>query len=479
MTRTERFAALPPRTEVANLAIITAAFGLTFLLCYGGASALSAYVPWRVPLALSLDEQLPFIPGAAIIYLTISPMLLLAPFVLRSLASILPLFAALMFETVVAAVCFMLLPVDPPAIDCCEPGIAGAFFHVADVLNLERNDLPSLHVAFAFTLAAAFAPRTGRAGTVALYAWAVVTALSTLLTRQHNVLDVAGGMTLAAIAWPLAGQWGRRSDVQAAFDVELLCLRSCGLFIARHRRYLVVTLAVLAAGIPHWRRQRLVRTGFVFLQVVDDIFDGDRRSEREPLEVAGELIAALEGGAFANDDLGRLGTAFRADLLARGGPEALAKAVALVRRMRIDRERVLASRVSSEAELAELHGATFRGSLDLMLIAADSTLRARDVPELVEALGWCSAVRDLEDDLAHGLINLPQQVVFAARAESPDAKPAAWVATRAVREWLAGERARGRALLDRADARLASFNGQRGGALLRRFARSMRRYADM
>ena len=473
----DRFVALPARAEMANLAIMGAIVALTFLLCYGGASALSAYVPWRVPLALALDEQLPFIPGAAILYLSLSVVLLLAPFVLRSLARILPLFAALMLETVVGAVCFMLLPVDPPVIDCCEPGIAGVLFHVADVLNLERNDLPSLHVAFAFTLAAAFSPRVGRAGVVLLYAWAVATALSTLLTRQHHLLDVAGGLMLAAIAWPVARGWGKRPEVLAAFDVELLCLRNCGLFIARNRRYLVVTFAVLAAGIPHWRRQRLVRTGFAFLQAVDDILDGDRPSEREPLDVADELTSGLENGAFPNDDLGRLGAAFRADLLARGGPEALAKAVALMKRMRIDRERVLASQVSSETELAELHRATFRGSLDLMLIAANSPLRASDVPELVEALGWCSAVRDLEDDLGHGLINLPRDVVNAAQAESADARPSAWLATRAVSEWLVGESVRGRALLDSADARLASVNGQRGGALLRRFARSMRRYA--
>ena len=65
----DRFVALPARAEMANLAIVTAIFALTFLLCYGGASALSAYVPWRVPMALALDDQLPFIPGAAILYL--------------------------------------------------------------------------------------------------------------------------------------------------------------------------------------------------------------------------------------------------------------------------------------------------------------------------------------------------------------------------------------------------------------------------
>jgi hypothetical protein len=86
-------------------------------------------------------------------------------------------------------------------------------------------------------------------------------------------------------------------------------------------------------------------------------------------------------------------------------------------------------------------------------------------------------LRDLEDDLGHGLINLPRQVVQAAQLESAGTSPSAWLTTRAVREWLASERARGRGLLDDADARLATFNGRRGGALLRRFARSMRRYA--
>lgn len=473
-----RFLAWPPRAEAANVFILAGTFALSFVLLYGGASALSAYVPWRVPMALPLDARLPFVPDAAIVYLTIGPMLLAAPFVLRDFASLLPLFAALMVETAVAAVCFMLLPVDPPAIDCCQPGIVGAVFHLADIMNLERNDFPSLHVAFAFTLALAFSPRTNVVGRVMLFAWAIITALSTLLTRQHNLLDVVGGALLAVVAWRVAGSWGRQSAVQTAFDVELLCLRNFAIFIGRSRRYLVITLAVLVAGLPHWRRQRLVRTGFAFLQAVDDILDGDRVSEREPLEVADELIVALESGDFPTHDLGRLAAALRADLLQRGGAAALATAVVLLERMCVDRERVLSMRVSSATEVADLHRATFRGSLDLMLIAADSPLRAIDVPELVEALGWCSTVRDLEDDLGHGLINLPRDVVHEAQAQSADASPSAWLATRAVREWLDGERARGRVLLDDADARLASFNAQRGTVLLRRFARSMRRFSS-
>ncbi len=125
----------------------------------------------------------------------------------------------------------------------------------------------------------------------------------------------------------------------------------------------------------------------------------------------------------------------------RGGPAALVTAMALLERMCVDRERVLATRVSSATELADLHRATFRGSLDLMLIAADSPLRAIDVPELVEALGWCSTVRDLDDDLAHGLINMPREIAAArAGGECGRDDPGAWLATRA-RARMAGRRA--------------------------------------
>src|SRR4029079_18377263 len=50
-------------------------FALTFAVLYGLASALSAFVPWRIPLAIPLDAALPFWPGAAVVYLTLLPVL--------------------------------------------------------------------------------------------------------------------------------------------------------------------------------------------------------------------------------------------------------------------------------------------------------------------------------------------------------------------------------------------------------------------
>ncbi len=470
------FVALPPRGERANLAILAAVFGATFALLYGAGSAWSAAVPWRLPVAVPMDAWWPFWPAAAAIYLTITPLLLLAPFVLRDLQSFLPFFAALMLETAIAAVCFLVLPVDGPPVVCCEGALAGALFHAADALNLERNYFPSLHVAFAFTAAWAFAPRAPRNGAVLLQLWAVAVAVSTLVTKQHYLLDMLAGWMLGFACWRIARRWATRADVRAAADVELLCLRNFARFIRRHRRYLVITIAVLAAGVPRWRRQRLVRTGFAFLQAADDLLDGDRPSERDPLEVTDELIVSLGSGVFAADDLARLGAAFRADLLARGGPPALATVSALLKRMQRDRRRMLARELSTAAELEALHAATFAPSLDLMLVAADSPLRSTDVPELVTALGWCSSVRDLDDDLRQQLINIPADVVAAAFAEASNTPLVGIVHTMAVRHWLDREKAVAVSLLDRAEMRIDNLGDVRGARLLRRFARSMRRY---
>jgi len=473
---TAPFVSLPPRSERASLFILVVMFGVTFALLYGVSSAWSEFVPWRMSVALPVDETWPFWPAAAGIYLTITPMLLLAPFVLRDLASLLPLYVTLMLETAIAAACFLLLPVDGPATDCCEGTVSGALFRVADAMNLERNCFPSLHVAFACTAALAFAPRASRAGAVSLHVWAAAVAMSTLVTKQHFLVDVVAGYALALACWRFSKRWAARPRVLAAFDVELLCLRNFGRFIRRHRRYLVITIAVLAAGIPRWWRQRLVRTGFAFLQATDDLLDGDRPSEREPLEITDELIASLESGHFADDELARLGAAFRADLLARGGPAALATAIQLLRRMQRDRRRMLSREISTSGELEALHAATFGPGLDLMLVAADSTLRSTDVPELVTALGWCSSVRDLQDDLRLQLVNVPSDVVEEARAEAPDMPLASIGDTIAVRRWLSQEKAGAVSLLDRAEMRIRNLGSVRGAGLLMRFARSMRRY---
>jgi hypothetical protein len=101
-----------------------------------------------------------------------------------------------------------------------------------------------------------------------------------------------------------------------------------------------------------------------------------------------------------------------------------------------DRRRMDERRTMSAAALAAHHRKTFRLSLDLTLIAAGSRLRAEDAPELVAALAWCSPVRDLEEDLAKGLINIPEEVLARAAGIT---EPRALLASEPVTEWLREE----------------------------------------
>lgn len=375
-----------------------------------------------------------------------------------------------------AGVFFLLLPIEDAPVTCGAPTLACGIFNLADTINLHHNNLPSLHVAFACTVALALARRARPWGAVLLHSWAFAVALSTPLTRQHYFLDVLAGIALAGISWTLAGGWARRPAVIAAFDVELLALRNMGRFVLRHRRYLLIALAILTAGIPHWRRHRLGRVGFAFLQSLDDLLDGDRPSEREPLDIADEMLASLESGKFAGHELARLGAGFRNELLTAGGPAALGTALSLILAMRNDRRRVLAREASSREQLRDIHRATFSGSVDLMMLAVGSPLRHAQLGQFIDALGWCSAVRDLREDLGQGLINVPAEVFKAAEAEKPGMPLPVLAETRPVTQWLEQERVRGRGLLDAADSELASLGQVRGVRVLKRFARSMRRF---
>jgi membrane-associated phospholipid phosphatase len=473
--------AWPERAERPRLATLSAAFLVVFVLLFWASEWLASFVPWRLHVDLPWERRLPFVPWAVWIYLSMDVLLLIAPLVLRTWRELLPLWLVLVGETVVAAVCFVLLPVTPRFAPFVAPdGVTGVAFAFADTVNLTGNLLPSLHVAYALTagLALAHAARQQRRGWVAQGSWiiwALAIAVSTVLLRQHHVLDVAGGFALGAVGWFLLGRWAGSARVLAACDVEWLCLENQWRFARRHRRYATIGLALAAASLPRWWSNRLLRTGFCALQAIDDLLDGDRPCAGEPLDVVQALRVQIETREFAGDPLSRLVAGFVADLEAIGGQAAVNNAVRLIEVMERDRRRQLAGELMDGDTLRAHHRATFTLSLDLMLLAGRCELRARDVPELVDALGWCSTVRDLDEDLAKGLVNIPRQVVDQAKASAATSWSTLAKAP-PVQAWINAEGERAREWLATTDQRLEGFADRRGAGVLRRFARSMKRY---
>jgi hypothetical protein len=469
-----------PREEWRRLLPLCGAFAVLFSGCYAAASWLAArhasLPQWDIP----FDRFVPFVPSMSLVYLTITPVLMLAPFVFRTRAQLWRFAAVLCIETVIASLFFVLMPQTTGFVRPIVTGWIRFPFGLADAMNLEYNQFPSLHVAFAVTAALAYSRSAGKAVRGLLPLWSVGVVASTWLMWEHNLADITGGIVLAALAMRFVEPWLQRPETGEAAWVEWCCLVQCLTFSRRHRRYFVIFATIYLGSLLHWRRYRGVRTGYCLAQWIDDLLDGDRPCDGEPLVITEQLIAEMTARSFSRRDLSRLTAAFFAELTSRPAPDGRdprQELIALVRNMQRDRERVLCGAVWEQRQLDEHHHETFSLSLDLMLFAAGSDVRGADVPALVKALSWCSTFRDLEDDLRKGLINVPREAWPADRGLTTGVKVVDLARSPLYRQWVEKERERALLSLEQCELELMSLSDIRARRILETFRSSVARYA--
>ena len=258
--------------------------------------------------------------------------------------------------------------------------------------------------------------------------------------------------------------------------IDILCLRDMIRFGQRHRRYWLIALGLLLESLLNWRGRRILRVGFCFLQHLDDLLDGDRASEREPLDIVDEVVHAIHTNTYGASDLMCLAQAFIGDLRAIGGENAIQEALALIAIMRLDRCRVIDKILFSESEMLAHHRATFTHSINLMLIARHSPLRASDMPELIDLLAWCSPMRDLQEDLEAGLMNIPCEILAAAQLNGATPCPVL-LANPLVRDWIKNEHQQAKQLLLAMEQKLPSLKPFPGYLHLRIFVKSIQKFS--
>lgn len=198
----EPFLAWPGWAHLREAGLLAALNSLWFVLVYGGADALTAHRTLRIPVHTAAELRIPLVPAMTVFYMSLYLLFFLAPFILRTRQAFRAV--VLTMATVIGAggLLFLLLPAElafaPPREQ--DLGVWAGLYHLADGLNLTYNLVPSLHVAFAVTCVAAFAPKAPRAGKVLLWLWAALIAASTVLTHQHHLLDVVAGWGLALLS---------------------------------------------------------------------------------------------------------------------------------------------------------------------------------------------------------------------------------------------------------------------------------------
>jgi membrane-associated phospholipid phosphatase len=173
-----------------------------WFVVYGGADWITSLHNYRVSFHTQIDSAIPFIPAAAIFYLSLFPMLWLAPFILNTPQQLRAFAKGLAIAILIAGIGFLFLPAEPPAVHLVDTGLPSRLFDFADWINLKYNLFPSLHVAMAVVCAASFSCSKSPKVKVFFWLWSCAVALSTVLTQQHYIIDVVAGGLLGILSLP-------------------------------------------------------------------------------------------------------------------------------------------------------------------------------------------------------------------------------------------------------------------------------------
>lgn len=259
--------------------------------------------------------------------------------------------------------------------------------------------------------------------------------------------------------------------------MEWLCFKQHIYFSLRNRRYLLIAITQYFYSFINWRQARSLRYTFCTLQLIDDYLDGDRQCPMEPLDYLNRLKQAIVNRKFDQSELQLMTKCFlkRTEKIPAMGAEARKAFDELIDIMMADRRRVLNKVIYSGRELEYHHHTTFRYSLDIVLMALESPLRSSSMPEILDIFGWCSTVRDLEEDLNKSLVNIPAEIASKV-PRFEELKTSEKISTTPVKNWLINETIKAERLFKICDTKLDAIKSIHGAFVFKMFIKSMKKY---
>lgn len=196
-------------------------------------------------------------------------------------------------------------------------------------------------------------------------------------------------------------------------SVEKICLCEAGHLVLRSPKYWQLVFKVYVSSLTRSLPAKVFRAAYFFCRNIDDVLDGDRQISSDPEDYVQSILSGMENEngnempqilelyRFA---VGHLVNMARTD----ENPEKYFRRV-IKDAMLFDYERARQRRVLTREELEKYYNDTFTPVMDLALIIAGSSLRSADLPESVETQGHIYTIRDLEQDLVQGIINIPAE----------------------------------------------------------------------
>lgn len=187
---------------------------VAFVVLYLGAATFTPVTP-RLLAPAAIDRAVPFLGWTVWVYFSQFVLLPLSIARARDDADRTQAFYSMVAATVIAAAIFAVWPTHIQRQVELPGGWTGLAWSALYLTDTPRNCFPSLHVALASLSGAALWRRGSRFAAVS---WPALIAASTLTTRQHVFVDIAGGVVLAGLAWLLVSKLNHHERAQRTPD---------------------------------------------------------------------------------------------------------------------------------------------------------------------------------------------------------------------------------------------------------------------
>lgn len=210
-------------TRKAKLVLISI-FGFLTLFAYFGVKTLVAS---EYDFLSPVDESIPFIPDFIWIYHMLVPMIVVTLYRTEDKKEFFVAFWSLCFASFFANLCYYAIPSFYPYPVFVPETWAEHLTLLTHQIDGSSNTFPSSHVAFSFVLSLSqLHSRSATQIKKALYSsFAVLTAIATLVLKQHYIIDVLGGVTLALLSFYASKYLMERDDKHANTETTKLCYR--------------------------------------------------------------------------------------------------------------------------------------------------------------------------------------------------------------------------------------------------------------
>ena len=172
---------------------------VVFAVVFYGADFIAGERSQRLKVDFEWESAIPFHPAAYAVYFSVFLLPFLLPFVVREVREIRRWRTRSAIAIAIAGLVFVLAPAELGY----PPRGGGWLSELAAIVCGRYNLLPSLHVALTLVIIGSLWPDLARRGRWRVALWGAALALSTLLTHQHHVLDVAAGLLLGAFVCSL------------------------------------------------------------------------------------------------------------------------------------------------------------------------------------------------------------------------------------------------------------------------------------